>query len=261
MCAVSLVMLSLPLSGPVEAMKASLSYVFHPAAFSGARGVQRLSNLPSGVRRLIVADLENRAMQEEIRRGSLVKIELESLRAENMRLRAALSLKPPAGRSALWAHVLERDPLSWYHGFMVDAGELDGVTLNAAVLSPDGDRLVAVGRVTEVGPRVSKVLLLTDEQSSAAAYLSSATLEGLVQGQGTGRLRLNYLDAEAVVAAGDQVVTSPASATFPPEIPIGTVAKAYQRDPFLTFQSVEVKPILSPSRIKEVMILRGGGAP
>ena len=120
---------------------------------------------------------------------------------------------------------------------------------------------MAVGRVTELDRVWRRCSFDRRAQSSAAAYLSSATLEGLIQGQGTGRLSLNYLDAEAVVAAGDQVVTSPASATFPPEIPIGTVAKAHQRHPFLAFQSVEVIPILSPSRIREVMILKGGSAP
>lgn len=254
-------MLSLPLAGPVEAIKAGLAYVFHPVAFAGARGIQRLSRVPSGARRLIEADQQNLALQEELRLMSLLRKELESARAENSRLRGSLGLKLPGERSALWAHVMERDPVNWYHGFMVDAGVADGVTLNAAVLAVDGERLAAVGRIVEIGPRASKVLLLTDEQSSVAAYLSSGTLEGLVQGQGGERLRLNYLDSEAVVVPGDSVFTSGASATFPPDVPIGLVSKAYQRDPFLTFQSVEVKPVLSPSRVREVMILKGAAAP
>lgn len=294
---VALTLLSLPLSGPVRAFKAGLAYVLDPAAFYGAQGTQRLTGVPGHVGRLLAADVENRLMQEELKKALWLKAEAEALRLENERLRSALALKSPGRRKALWARVLERDPLHWYRSLMVDAGAEAGVSLNAPVLGQKGEGLAAIGRVVEVRPKTSLILLLTDELSSVAAYLTSPpspalpapapasaeasgeteastatavspstaaaptpdgprkSLEGLLQGQGSFRLRMNYLSPDAVLDRGDLAYTSATSATFPPDILIGRVARVYPLDPFLTFKSVEVEPTLDASQITEVMIL------
>lgn len=263
---ISLTLLSLPLSGPVQSFKACAAYLFNPIAYHGARGVDRFASVPSRLRELITADIDNRVMKEQARQAEWVKAEAESLRGENARLRAALGLKIPGGSAAVWAHVLERDPLHWYRSIMVDAGAEQGVTLNSPVLGQRGDALVAIGRVAEVRAKISVVLLVTDELSSVAAYVTAASsitgngetprsFEGLLQGQGGLRLRMNYLSPDAEIKNGDLVYTSPTSATFPADVLLGIVAKIFPLDPFLTFQSVEVRPALEASSLKEVMIL------
>jgi rod shape-determining protein MreC len=170
-------------------------------------------------------------------------------------------LKTPPGRHPIWAHVIKRDPQTWYASVGVDAGSDRGVSLNDAVLGRKDDAVVVVGRVTEVRPLTSTVELLTDQRSAAAAYLSSGTLEGLVQGQDAPHLRMNYLNSEARLVPDDFVYTSPTSATFPPDVLIGRVAKIYPRDPFLAFQSVEVAPALDAAALQEVLILRASTLP
>lgn len=251
----SIVALSLPLSAPVLGLKTCVSYLLHPAPFYGARTVERAAGVPAGMLRLLRADAENRRLLEEFRRLMLLEAEVQSLRRENERLRAELGFKPPAGRAVCWAQVMERDPLNWYRHLMVDAGRKDGVEVHSPVLGLAGDRFGVVGRVVEAGSGWSKVLLLTDEMSSVAAYLPARGWEGLIEGQGGSRLRMNYLDPEARLAIGDAVHTSFTSATFPPDILVGRITNIFQRDPFLTFQSVEVTPALSASALKEVLIL------
>jgi cell shape-determining protein MreC len=152
--------------------------------------------------------------------------------------------------------VMQRDPQHWYGSVAVDAGADRGVSLNDPVLGRRGDDLVAVGRIVEVRPRTSLVMLLTDQRSAAAAYLSSGTLEGLVQGQDAPHLKMNYINTEAHLVPDDAVYTSPTSATFPPDVLIGRVAQVNPRDPFLAFQSVDVAPALDGAALQEVLILR-----
>ncbi len=254
--ALSLLLLSLPLSTPVRSFKAAAGYVLDPIAYHGEAGYQRVAGAPERVRGLLQADMENARLRDELRRGEWLKTTVGALSLENERLRRALMLKPPSGRHPIWAHVLERDPLHWYRSVVVDAGADRGVSLNDPVLGPSEGRLVAVGRVVDVRPKSSTILLLTDELSAVAAYLSSGTLEGLVQGQDGPRVRMNYLNAEAALSAGDSVYTSPTSATFPPDVLVGKVAKVNPRDQFLTFQSVEILPAADASSLQELMILR-----
>jgi rod shape-determining protein MreC len=255
LAALALVLLSLPLSAPVRAFKAAAVYLLNPAAFYGAKAEQRLAQAPPRLARLLRADLENVQLQAQLRDALWQKAELEALRAENRRLVQALGLGTPSGYKPLWADVMERDPLHWYNSIMVTAGSGQGVTINAPVFGDKGGMLVAIGRVTEVRPDSSLVLLLTDELSSVAATLSTAAAEGLIQGQGGPRLLMNYLPSEVVVSTGDLVYTSPTSATFPGEILLGVVARVNPRDPFLTFQSAEVRPAADAAALNHVMIL------
>lgn len=264
--ALSLLLLSLPLSTPVRSFKAGAGYLLDPLAYHGEAGYRRFAGSPERIRQLLQADIENENLRAELRRGEWLATTVSALSLENERLRGALVLKAPMGRSPAWARVMERDPIHWYRSLVVDAGADRGVSLNDPVLGPRAGRLVAVGRVVDVRPHTSTVLLLTDELSAAAAYLSSGTLEGLVQGQDGPRLRMNYLNAESQLSEGDSVYTSPTSATFPPDVLIGRVARVNPRDPFLTFQSVEVAPAADASSLQELVILRSrpvedGGKP
>lgn len=254
--ALALLLLSLPLSTPVRSFKAGAGYLLDPLAYQGEAGYRRLSGLPGRIRQLLLSDIENETLRAELRRGEWLSTTVSALSLENDRLRRALMLKAPAGRFPAWVRVMERDPIHWYRSVVVDAGADRGISLNDPVLGPREGKLVAVGRVVDVRPNMSTVLLLTDELSAAAAYLSSGTLEGLVQGQDGPRLRMNYLNAEARLSEGDSVYTSPTSATFPPDVLIGRVARVNPRDPFLTFQSVEVTPAADASSLQELMILR-----
>jgi rod shape-determining protein MreC len=264
---ISLTLLSLPLSGPVQAFKATVTYLLTPVAYYGDKGAERFASVPGRLRDLMSADVENSQFKEQVKQAQWEKQEADSLKLENARLRAALGLKPRGGHQAVWAHVMERDPLRWYRSVTVDAGSEQGVTLNSPVLGHMGDRMAAIGRIVEVRPKNSVVLLVSDDLSSVAAYVvepSTQTVggeaprqfEGLLQGQGSARLRMNYLSPDAEVKQGDLVYTSPTSATFPPDVLLGHVAKVNPLDPFLTFQSVEVQTALDPSRLKEVMILK-----
>lgn len=254
----ALIMLSLPLSAPVLAFKTCLGYLIDPGVYYGQRGVERLALAPARARELLSADMDNRRLKEELRQAAWLRAEADSLRQENRRLRAELGLAAPGGRDFVWARVMERDPLHWHRSFMVDAGHDRGVALNAPVLGARGESLAVVGRIVEVRPKSALVLLVTDELSSVAAALSLSGQEGLVQGQGGARLLMNYLSLQAAPQIGEAVAASATSPTFPEGVVVGTVARVFPRDAFLTFQSVEVAPAVEVSTLKEVMILKTG---
>jgi len=252
---ISLLLLSLPLAAKVHALRACLGYLLNPVPYYGGEAVERLSGLPTGAVRLISQDVEFERLRKESQERALLVGEVESLRRENARLLMALGMKLQAGRMVRWSRVMERDPMHWHRSVMVDAGAEEGVALNAPVVGIQGNELGVVGRVIEVGEHSSKVLLLTDELSSLAGTIQGTEWEGLVQGQGTIRMRMDYLPVDAVPRTGALVFTSPTSATFPPGLLVGTVTQVFTRDPFLAFQSVEVTPTVHLSSIKELMIL------
>src|SRR5262249_35869081 len=162
----SLLILSLPLAGPILSVKACMAYLWSPAAFFGAHSIDGLSGVPPRIAHLIAADSENHALRDELKQLSWAESQMTSLRRENERLRKALEIKPAHGHILRWARVMERDPANWYRYLVIDEGKEDGIELNAPVLGVQNGRLGAIGRITEFGPNWAKVLLITDELSS-----------------------------------------------------------------------------------------------
>jgi rod shape-determining protein MreC len=237
-----------------------------PSFYYGAEGAQRLSEVPQKMRHLLEADTENGELRQQLKEDQWMSPQIKSLQIENERLRRQLELKPPAGWAPIWARVIERDPSRWYSVLMIDAGKDQGVALDGPVLGEaSGGRLALVGRITEVRQDSAVVLLGTDGLSSAASYFvssSSAASDdsqsemGLVQGQDGPLLKMNYISPESSLGVGDQVYTSAISAVFPPDISVGVVERIDPPDPFLTFRSAQVRPTVSASALREVLVLK-----
>jgi rod shape-determining protein MreC len=252
---VSIALMSLPLTGKVRAFRAFAAYVYDPLPYYGSQGIQKIQGLPSDVVRLITTDARNRALEEELRQTGFLRSEVEGLRRENERLALELSLSTTVPGGLRWARVIERDPQNWHRALMIDAGADDGLEIGSPVMAALSGQIAVAGRIVETGRRTAKVLLLSDDLSAVAAYLPEGQWEGLVQGQGSSHLKMNYLPVEAQLKIGDKVATSPTSATFPADLLVGTVSRVFARDPFLAFQTVEVAPAVHPGQLKEVMIL------
>lgn len=253
--AFAIVLLSLPTTTKVSQFRAVLSYLLEPLPYHGDRLTARLEGIPAGAARMIESDVELLSARRALKEAELLKAEYAALRAENERLAAALGIKPQSGHVVRWARVMERDPQNWYRSILIDAGEEQRIPLNAPVLALHDGVLGVLGRVVEVNPRTSKVLLLSDELSALAAFIPGRGWEGLVQGQGTMKLKMNYLPVDADFQVGDEIHSSPTSASFPPGLLVGKISKVFARDPFLAFQSVEIERAIPAGKVKEVMVL------
>lgn len=252
---ISLVLLSLPLTGKIGVFRACAAYLLNPGPYYGTKGIEKVANLPGEAMRLISGDIELREARRKLKEIEFFKVRWEALHRENHRLLGLMDIPQVPERTVRWARVMRRDAVNWHRSLTVAAGSNDGVIINSPVLGVAGEVLAVIGRVTEVGARTSKVLLLTDELSSVAAYLPSHDWEGLIQGKGSSHLRMNYLPDGAKFQVGEKAYTSQTSATFGPDLLIGEIIKIHDRDPFLAFQSVEVSPAVLASSLKEVMIL------
>ena len=80
-----------------------------------------------------------------------------------------------------------------------------------------------VGRVTEVGTRSARVLLLTDLNSRIPVILESSRARAIMVGTNGARPRLLYWPEGALPQEGERVVTSAEANAFPANLPVGVV--------------------------------------
>jgi rod shape-determining protein MreC len=252
--ALALLSLSLPAGPWVIASKRLLGYVLLPGEQRGASAFEALARIPTHWSELVQADLANRDLRERLIRANLLETEAHSVLEENSRLREILGLKSRLSWRFQTARVIERDPASWFGSVIVDKGESRGVKPGDGVFALEGGRLAVAGRVVEASTDTARVLLLSDELSSVAAQIAPAGWQGLVEGQNQSRLRMGFIPWDASPRVGDEVLTSPVSLTFPPNILIGSVSRVLEVDPHLPYRVVEVYPAVHPSKVWVVLI-------
>jgi rod shape-determining protein MreC len=198
---------------------------------------------------------QNRQMAQRL--GEL-ELELQQRRQqaeEAARLRELLELKPLLPLQTMVARVIARDGTPWYRTITLDKGSLDGVPLNAPVLSSSG----VVGRVIERGPHAARVLLLLDQQAGAGARIERSRITGIVAGQGRSgggpgaELVMKYVPMLADVVVGDVVVTSGLDRIHPPGLLLGRVR--FVRTGAGLFKEILVVPSARFDSLEEVMVV------
>lgn len=187
---------------------------------------------------------------------------LDVLRKENKRLHDLFDLKQQRWPRAVAAHVVGRDPQRWFEEIVLDKGKEEGIGTDDPVVAVVSGHEGLVGRVTDVSPHVSKVMLIQDSLSSVAASVEGAHEEdGVVEGSNSHDLLLKFLDRSSPVKIGDPVVTSGLGKVFPPGVPIGFVQEIGldQRQLFLQAQ---LHPAIQANQLHWVLILvRQGSEP
>ncbi|MEE2947074.1 MAG: rod shape-determining protein MreC [Verrucomicrobiota bacterium] len=127
------------------------------------------------------------------------------------------------------AQVVGRDSFNWWRRIKINMGANKEIRLNQPVVSVRGK---LVGRISEVGPLTSWVLLVGDPNCRFAALLKGSRNQGGIvsprQFNSNPRMvELTYLPNDIEVHPGQEVVTSGLGGGFPKEIPVGRVVDSW----------------------------------
>lgn len=166
--------------------------------------------------------LENRTLREENARLLQWQAVARRLEAENAALRALTGYVPEAAATDISARVIGASGGAYVRSVLVAAGARHGVRKGQAAVAGTG----LAGRVTEVGDRSARVLLITDLNSRIPVVVEGSRDQAVLAGDNSDRPRLDYLRSNARVTPGDRVVTSGIGGIFPPGIPVGVVVGA-----------------------------------
>ena len=244
---------SLSPTGPLGALRRGIDTVIGPvqrtvggAAGSAGRALgdlPRLGSYQTDNRRL---QRENDALQAQLR-------ETASLRCEAKEWTSLLGLQLAAGYTLLPAHVTSVGAAFGFEQTAVlDAGSRDGVRPDMPVVTGRG----LVGRIKEVAPYTTTVLLLTDPQVQVGSRLGPSAALGTTSGHGSGPMTFQLQGQRPSLHRGDTVVTS-GSTTYPPGIPIGTLSLVLANPDALT-RSAQVVPFVDTSALDLVGIITNG---
>ena len=226
MAVVALILFNLP-TQTTSRLKLAINSIFLPlfglagsAQKAGDAGGMRI--LPKGV---LIGEVEKlRGENQELK---LQLMQRDEAVRENENLRKALGWQQRTSWKVRLARVVTRDPANWWRTMEIDLGSNAGVSRNMPVVTSEG----LVGRVDEVGPNVSRVVLLGDPKCRVAAMVENAKRDtGIIApGEPTvldeSILQMTYLSRLSQISPGQRVVTSGLGGIFPKGIPIGHIVE------------------------------------
>ena len=194
---------------------------------------------------------ENQALKAQLILLKLHQQRFRDLENENRQLRALLHSSQELQVNVKVAEVLfvaaSARPGEW----LLNKGSQDGVTVGQAVLDAQG----VLGQVIMVGPKTSRVMLMSDSRSSIPVESLTTGLRSMLQGDGVGHpLSLVFIPKTEKVIVGDVLVSSGAGDRFPKGYPVGKISNVISRsgDQFL---SISVTPIAQLDRERFVLLV------
>jgi rod shape-determining protein MreC len=231
----------------LESLRIAVADAAAPVLEVVSRPLSALADLATRARQLVAAYQENGRLAEENERLMGWQQAALKLASENSQLRGLLKLTPEPTATYLTARVVANSGGAYVRSLMVYAGSENGVARGQAAVTGDG----LVGRVSEVGSRAARVLLVTDLNSRVPVIVEGSQQRALLAGDNSERPYLRYLDTGAAIRIGDRVVTSGQGGVFPPGLPVGVVAS-------LDGGAPRVEPYVELSRVGYLRIVDYG---
>ena len=212
-----------------------------------ARPAATVGDIVGGIEDLIALHGENARLREENARLRRWQVVARQLEAENRNLRALTNAKREPLGSFISGRVIADSSGAYARSLLINAGRRDGVHKGQVAVAG----LDVVGRVTEVGERSARILLLTDLNSRLPVVIDSSRERAILVGNNTSRPRLEYLPGEVRLSPGDRIVTSGHGGVFPAGLPVGRVAK-------ITDTGITVAPFVDWDRLEFVRVIDFG---
>ncbi len=210
------------------------------------------------------------ATTREVKTYHQLRIVNETLAKENAQLRSELfrlkSQQQPESKfpyfvseammnryQALASRVIDQSTQMSQNFLTIDKGRLDGIQPGMAVISSAG----IVGKVMSCTDNLSLVVSVLHTSNSVSAKLKRSGELGYIKWAGYQSEVADLMDVSKYkkVVKGDTVVTSDYNAVFPPNIPIGIVAKVgVEKDD--TFHDIKVMLFTQFSTLKYVYVIK-----
>ena len=195
---------------------------------------------------------ENRQLREQLLLAQARLNRLDTLVAQNARLKALLDAQKNLGLSVQFAHLVDVDLDPFRHRIVLDLGAGAGVVVGQPVIDAHG----IMGQIVEVLPNSAIAMLITDPTHAIPVVVERTGLRTIAYGSGAiDRLELPNIPLSADVKPGDRLLTSGLGGRFPAGFPVGEVTGVHA-DATGMFAAATARPAAALDRSGEVLLLK-----
>lgn len=235
----------------VQQVRSALSMPLSMLEYGVSWPVQLIDKLGSMISTHDVLVKENVDLKAE---QLLLKAQVQRLLAiesENNQLKALLRSSAQVRGKVLIAQLLAVDSDPFVNQVILDKGLHDNVFIGQPVLDANG----VMGKVIQIGPITSRVLLINDSHSGIPVQNTRNGIRAIAVGDSySGKLRLVNVPQTVDIKNGDILVTSGLGENYPAGYPVGQVT-AVDKDPGMQFAAIDVQPSSHADRSRQVLLV------
>ena len=177
-------------------------------------------------------------LEDKLTNARILELEQQvtELTQQNRQLKQLLNLNKSQTDEGISAPIIGRSADRWWHQITLGKGSKDGIEKGFIVMGIGG----VVGRVINVTPHTSQVLLISDGVSRVGATLSRNRHMGYIQGKNSQTVVMHFFSNTASVQPGDEIVISSLSNLYPSGLPLGKVKSVKPKSGFAPEAEVEL---------------------
>jgi rod shape-determining protein MreC len=237
--------------GPLDSLRSIATSAFEPVQ-SGLSAVARpVVDVFTNAGELLSIREDNVQLRDRVEALEQRELSVDAIQRENGELRALLELRDANAWQTVAASTVAFTPSNFEWTITIDVGSEDGVEEDMPVVEGAG----LVGKVIQVTPTSSRVLLAIDPNFAAATRSAAVGDIGVVTGQGSDLMRMVADDPAAELLPGDEIVTNSYQfGVFPHGIPVGIVESTQDVTNELS-RSVLVRPFVDFNRLSQVLVI------
>lgn len=173
--------------------------------------------------------------------------------AQGRRLEAILGFQHQYISHTVAAQVIGTSGSDHAHVLSLDKGWDDGLRPNQPVITPYG----VVGKLRDVFPHTSQLLLINDSSSGAGVLLASTRIRGILRGTADGEVRIDNLTEDSRIKTGEKIITSGGDQVFPRGLPVGTIVSIVPDPQHQPYTAITIRPAADLSQLEEVLVITG----
>lgn len=209
---------------------------------------------------------QNQELRRELQRMKAWKEAALRLEQENARLLDLNNVQLDPRLTYITGVVMADSGSPFRQSVVLNVGARDGIVDGWAAM----DGLGLVGRISGVGEKTSRVVLLTDTSSRVPVTIQPSGQKAMLVGDNTVAPPVDFIEAADQLRAGDRVLTSGDGGVFPAGLAIGQIAQDpggrfrvrlaadYERLEFLrVLRDYENETISDPGGLIAPPVLRG----
>ena len=196
---------------------------------------------------------QNHDLQEQIARLRLEQAALSEDAIQGHRLQAMLAFQQHYVAATVPAQVIGTSGSDLSRVLYIDKGAKDGLKPDQAVMTPDG----IIGKLRDVFPHTSQVLLINDQTSGAGVVLATTRIRAILRGNTTGQIVINNLTPDSRIKPGEQVLTSGGDQIYPRGLPVGTIESIKPDPDHQPYTLIQLSPAANLNQLEEVLVITG----
>ncbi|MBE9043869.1 rod shape-determining protein MreC [Pleurocapsales cyanobacterium LEGE 10410] len=180
-------------------------------------------------------------LEERLTNARILELEQRviELEQQNQQLKQLLNYQEAQPAKNITASVIGRSRDRWWSKIILGKGSQENIQPGYVVVGIGG----LVGRVVQVTPHTSQVLLISDTTNRVGAVLSRNRQLGYIKGNGSSTVVMRFFDRVTDIKPGDKVVTSTLSKLYPPGLPLGQVIPGENMDDTLEVKVELTAPV------------------